>query len=299
MLTVSDHNQHLQRDCTIYPPSTLSVGRPSVTLTEEDISRAKANLDNALGTLEQQLQLKRKALERLQASLSSKADIIQSCQDLLNGPLRSILYAGRHLGTPNPFSHEHALFQRRREQRRRKVLERLTPIIGNAVSTSFQSSIDDGKITMEPAERIEEMATLECASGWISTTLGVTIWFGVRVGNYSTQTMYNVRLSVARQRSRGIVLSRMDPQTDGVIIGLVQLDPLQLQDNEYLDRSLAVTRVLSRTVRLHFDKRQIPGDDVTVNKVTLSIPRFPVVEHCALSWQSSLGKAEFRQHAFR
>ncbi|KAF9993600.1 hypothetical protein BGZ65_010846, partial [Modicella reniformis] len=285
VLILSDPNQHSRRECTIYPASALSFPRPRVPLTEEELTRAKTNLDNALGTLEQQLELKRKRIERLRASLASKADIISGCQELLTGPLCSAFYTGGRLGSA---THEDlGSFQRKRDQRRKKVLERLVPIIGNTLSETFEPSVEDDESNKQQIEESTQLATLECASGYIPSKLGITIWFGVRVWNHSTQTVYNIRLSVGQQSSHGTVLPRMDPQTGGVMLGVVQLEPLMLKDDEYLDRSRATARVLTNTVRLHFDKQQGP-EDVNMNHVTITIPKFPVVEGCSHPWRAWL-----------
>ncbi|KAF9362291.1 hypothetical protein BGX34_006475 [Mortierella sp. NVP85] len=291
VLLLSDRDQSSSKDCTIYPASTLYESGISTALTEESVSKAKANLNNALGTLEQQLQLKRKRIERLQTSLVSKAEIIHDCRDVLSESLSPAFHTGCHLGTFSiPPQKECASFQRKRERRQKKVLERLIPVIGNTVSTSFQWDGKENTLVADLIEHVDQLETLECASGWITTTLGITIWFGVRLWNHSTQTIYNLRLSVAQQRSHGTVLTHMDPQTVAMVLGVVQLDPLTLDDNEYLDKSRAVRRLLANTTTLHFDRRQPLEGNTIMSHSTISIPKFPVLERCELPWRTHLAE---------
>jgi len=290
VLLLSDRDQSSSKDCTIYPASTLYESGTSTTLTEESVSKAKANLNNALGTLKQQLQLKRKRIERLQTSLVSKAEIIHDCRDALSESLSPAFHTGCHLGTFSiPPQEESTSFQRKRERRRKEVLERLIPVIGNTVSTSFQWDGEENTLVADLIEHVDQPETLECASGWITTTLGITIWFGLRVWNHSTQTIYNLRLSVAQRRSHGTMLTHMDPQTGAMILGVIQLDPLTLDDNEYLDKSRAVGKLLSNTTTLHFDRRQPLEGNTVMSHSTISIPKFPVLERCELPWRTHLG----------
>ncbi|KAG0298283.1 hypothetical protein BGZ98_000258, partial [Dissophora globulifera] len=104
------------------------------------VARGKVTLTSARNTLEIQLELKRKKILRLQASLTSKAEIIQDCQDLLSGPLESVFVVqDPETGPPidaggNRKVHvpevKLDLFQWKRQESRKRVLKRLIPIVG-------------------------------------------------------------------------------------------------------------------------------------------------------------------------
>ncbi|KAG0319523.1 hypothetical protein BGZ99_005078 [Dissophora globulifera] len=120
------------------------------------VARGKVTLNSARNTLEIQLELKRKKILRLQASLTSKAEIIQDCQDLLSGPLASVFVVqDPETGPPIDVggnSNAHVpevkldLFQWKRRERRKRVLKRLIPIVGSTVASSAFSALSASDI---------------------------------------------------------------------------------------------------------------------------------------------------------
>ncbi|KAF9549908.1 hypothetical protein EC957_002479 [Mortierella hygrophila] len=79
------HTRKKPVECNLYPAVGLLRPKSAKETTEESKARAKSNLNLALGTLEEQLALKQKRIERLQASLVSKREIIQGCQEMMTG----------------------------------------------------------------------------------------------------------------------------------------------------------------------------------------------------------------------
>ncbi|KAG0296121.1 hypothetical protein BGZ96_010156 [Linnemannia gamsii] len=63
------HTRQRPMECDLYPAVDFSRPRTATETTEESKARAKSNLASAHGTLEEQLALKQKRIERLQASL--------------------------------------------------------------------------------------------------------------------------------------------------------------------------------------------------------------------------------------
>ncbi|KAG0376167.1 hypothetical protein BGX24_008183 [Mortierella sp. AD032] len=77
------HTRQQPMECDLYPAVGFSRSKTVMDITDESKARAKSNLESALGTLEEQLALKQKRIERLQASLVSKKEIVQGCQEMM------------------------------------------------------------------------------------------------------------------------------------------------------------------------------------------------------------------------
>ncbi|KAG0071760.1 hypothetical protein BGZ89_009525 [Linnemannia elongata] len=224
------HMRQKPLECNLYPAVGFLHPKPAMETTHESKAREKSNLNSALGTLEEQLALKQKKIERLQASLVGKREIIQGCQEVISDSLRFSLFSG--LG---PRMQEGSvLSQQRKDQRRKRLLERLVPIVGSTVATSFQSEFDD-----RGAEKvkIESLDILECTAGWVTTSSRDLMWLGVKVKNTSDQPLFHLRLSVAQQNSRGCSIPRLESQGTDVLLGVVEVDRKWLDDFELLDRS--------------------------------------------------------------
>ncbi|KAF9929913.1 hypothetical protein BGZ67_006042 [Mortierella alpina] len=256
--------------CTIYPSSAQPLPPASIPMTDEENKKAMSSLNCTLGALEGQLDNARKKVQRLQSSLASKSEIIQNCQDLMSGPLCSVFVSGGgSLTNSSTAQEELQLFQRKRQQQQRRVLERLKPIVGSTVSEAFHEQAGLGSTL--PLLDVEE-----CNSGWIQSTN--IFWVGAKVRNSSKRPVYNLRLSVVRQQLHGRSITQLEPQKSGWVLSVVDIDPSTLEDAEFLDRPLALIRLLSDAIFLHFDLTEEPVGEGAAHHVTHAIPKFFILK---------------------
>ncbi|KAF9184076.1 putative choline transporter, neither null mutation nor overexpression affects choline transport [Haplosporangium sp. Z 767] len=249
-------------------------------------------MESVHGSLGEQLESAKKRIERLEASLVSKREIIQGCQDLLSGQLRSVFVTGDGSRRSNDLAstYELAFFQKKREQRLKCVLERLVPIVGSTVATSFLGRVDSSS-SDEP--KVEELQIEERAAGWIASKSKNIIWVGIRTRNHSEHAFFDLHLSVALQNSHSGGLARLEPHSTGLLVGYIDVDMLRLTDEEFMDNSLALKRILSRTALLHFSRNQNPEDaHVMLGHATIPIPKFPIHEQLPPDWLQPLSTME-------
>ncbi|KAG0209283.1 hypothetical protein BGX33_005709 [Mortierella sp. NVP41] len=270
-------------ECDFYPAVGFTRSKSALDTTDESRARAKSNLDSALGTLEEQLALKQKRIERLQASLVSKREIVQGCQDMMTGSLRHTLFSGLGLRIQDDSM---LLQQRKRDQRRNRLLDRLVPIVGNTVATSFQAEFDESESERDKTESLE---ILECTAGWITSLSRALIWFGVKVKSTSEQSLFHLRLSVAQQSSRGRCIHRLESQETEVLLGTVEVDKGALDDDELLDRSKALSRILRHAVLLHYSPYEGQDNYESLNSSTLLMPAFTRQDIPPVAWKTFLG----------
>ncbi|KAG0357083.1 hypothetical protein BGZ54_000460, partial [Gamsiella multidivaricata] len=295
VLILTGRSQHTTLNCTIYPASPRVLMGLQTAPTDEGVARAKIHMESAHTALEQQLELKQKRIQRLQDSLVSKGDIIQDCQDMMAGPLRSIFNTGGDHSFNDFINREGlVLLQRKRMERQRRVLERLIPIVGNTLTPTLFAQPNNGTSDTEildavnlvsPDDPGNLLVTTKSAAGWISPD---SVWFGVEVRNQSKETLYNIRLSASQYNMRGSHIPRLRPKNCSLLLGVIQVESSLLADDEYLDRSRTVQRVLSNTVHVLFDHKQSRDEDAGMNSVSFSIPRFPDLAHCFQEWQTPL-----------
>lgn len=276
------HTRQKPMECTLYPAVGFLRPKTAIEATDESKAHAKSNLNSALGTLEEQVALKQKRIERLQASLVSKREIIQGCQEMMSDSLRFSFFSG--LGPR--MQKDSVLSQRRRDQRQKRFLERLVPIVGSTVATSFQSEFDDRGAEMV---KIESLDILECTAGWVTSASRDLIWLGVKVKNTSDQALFHLRLSVAQQNSRGRSITRLESQGTGVLLGMVEVDKRWLDDFELLDRSKAFVRILTDALLLHYSPQEGQENSESLNSSTLLVPRFTRQDTPPDAWRRSLG----------
>ncbi|KAI1318011.1 hypothetical protein EDD11_007394 [Mortierella claussenii] len=295
VLVLNNKHQQIPLRCHIYPelppyPRPIPVSNSVM----ESVSRAESNLDSTLDTLEQQLEIKRKRIEHLRASLISKSEIIQDCQDLMRGPLRSVFMVGDNPISPSDDTSGAVgprLLQRKREQFRKRILERLVPIIGSTVDSGFTRANELDETETKHSEVKPMVDILNCSSGWISHHDGCTIWLGAEFKNLSKATLFNLRLSVSQRESCGQILSSLNPAATSRLIAVVQVSFSELKDDEYFDRSLAVSRILSSAVLLHVDQKAAVTDDDTLQHNTFMMTMPSVHQLCPESWRTLLETA--------
>lgn len=268
--------------CTVYPPSAQCPSPASIPMTGEENKKAMSNLNCTLGALEGHLENARKRIQRLQSSLASKSEIIQNCQDLMSGPLRSAFVSGGgSLINSSIAQEELRSFQRKKQLRQRRVLERLKPIVGDTVSGSFHEQAG-----LKPTLPLLEVE--ECTTEWIQSTN--IFWVGAKVRNSSERAVHNLRLSVVQQQLRGRSITRLDPHKSGSVLCVVDLDPLTLEDAELLDRTIALKRLLKDSLLLHFDQTDEQVEDGAVYHDTIAIPTFTILDGPRQEWHSLLGR---------
>ncbi|KAK3848189.1 MAG: hypothetical protein J3R72DRAFT_92554 [Linnemannia gamsii] len=275
------HTRQRPMECDLYPAFGFSRSKTAMDITDESKARAKSNLESALGTLEEQLALKQKRIERLQASLVSKKEIVQGCQEMMAGSLRFALFSG--LG---PRAQEDSVLSRRkRDQRRKRLLDRLVPIVGSTVATSFQLEFDDRETVKDKNEPLE---TLECTAGWMTTVSRDVIWFGVKVRNTSDQALFHLRLLAGQQNSHGRSIPRLEGQGTDVLLGAIEVDARTLGVDELLDRPKALARILTNTVLLHYSPQKGQDNYESLSSSTLLVPAFTRQDAPPIAWRSSL-----------
>ncbi|KAG0012602.1 hypothetical protein BGZ80_011632, partial [Entomortierella chlamydospora] len=226
-------------------------------------------MESTVGALEKQLELRRKKIQRLEESLASKNHIVQGCQDIVDGPLRFVFDTGGlgWISEESMPSDVLSIFQKKRFERRKRILERLVPIVGETVITNLSSNTESKMETEDtPADPLH---VLECASGWIASTSGGIVWFGAHIENQSKQSLFNIRLSVAQHDSRGLKLSRLEPGSTSLLAGFIRMDISELDDDEYLDKSLVTKRLMSGAVRLHLDREFNQNDGADMYHSTI------------------------------
>ncbi|KAF9133434.1 hypothetical protein BGW39_009745 [Mortierella sp. 14UC] len=275
------HTRQRPMECDLYPAVGFTRSKAVTDATDESKARVKINLDSALGTLEEQLALKQKRTERLQASLVSKKEIVQSCQDIMSGSLRSALFSG--LGPR--VQEDSALLKRKRDQRRKRLLERLVPIVGRTVATSFQAEFNDRG---PEKDKDEPLDILECTAGWMTSASRDAIWLGVKVKNISDQALFHLRLSVAQQNSRGRSIPRLESQAIDVVLGTIEVDTKMLGDDEILDRSKALARILNHSVLLHHSSQEGQDNSGSLSSSTVLVPAFTRQDTPPAAWRRFL-----------
>jgi hypothetical protein len=277
------------------------------TSSTRDPERAKAHLIIAEDAIKMQVQQQKLKIVRLQAALVVKKDIIDDCQDLLKGPLHSIFTTG---GGPTvgvsssseSYSHpinELDLYKRVRDKRRKRIMERLVPIVGDTVARSFHNNETEKEPpTLETSDSTSPiMETWDCTTGWITTYSRTTLWLGTRCKNKSSKmSIRDLSHSIDLQDTNGAIIPRLLPQESCAIISLVHVDSTTLQDNEYLDREKAAKRILSESVHVHYytaaeqmgDKEENTQGQVVPTVV--SIPNFLYEKEIPGRWMQDLGK---------
>ncbi|KAF9156007.1 hypothetical protein BG015_007685 [Linnemannia schmuckeri] len=269
-------------ECDLYPAIGSLRSKAAMDTTDESKARAKSNLDSALGTVGEQLALKQKRIERLQASLVSKREIIQSCQDMMSDSLRFSLFSGLGL----KIQEDSVLSQRRRDQRRKRLLDRLVPIVGSTVATSFQSEFDDRGPERSKTDSLE---ILNCTAGWVASASRDLIWLRVKIKNTSDQALFHLRLSVAQQNSRGRSVPRLERQRTDVLLGMIEADRRSLDYYDLLDRSKALARILMDAVMLHYSLQEGQDNYESLTSSTLLVPKFTRQDTPPDAWRHSLG----------
>jgi hypothetical protein len=269
-------------ECDLYPAISFSRSRATIETTEESKARAKSNLDSARGTLEEQSTLKQKRIQRLQTSLTSKREIIQGCQDMMSESLRNSFFSG--LGPR--IQDDSVLSQRRKDQRRKRLSDRLVSIVGSTVATSFQAEFDDREPMRAKAEALE---ILECTAGWVNSASRNLIWFGAKIKNTSDQALYHIRLSVAQRNSRGRTVPRLASQGTDAIMGTIEVDGMSLDDSELLDRSKALSKILTNAVMLHYSPLAGQDNYGSLDSSAFLIPTFIRQDRPTDAWSSFIG----------
>ena len=263
-----------------------------------DPDRAKANLNLAQDAIKKQVLQQQEKIRRLQDALVTKKDIIDDCQGLLTGPFRSVFVTGGGpaTGVSSTSSHSESeleLYKRVRDKRRKKILDRLVPIVGDTVARSFQDGAN------EPANTDKDSGQLDiwdCTAGWIRSKSRSILWLGANCRNKSAVTLRNVSLSIALQETNGTVISSLAPQESRGLMCLLQVDLMSLQDEEYTDRDQAVRRILSNCVLVHFIPDQMgekvggAEDQESPVSVPISISDISVEKQIPSRWLHGLGK---------
>ncbi|KAF9361089.1 hypothetical protein BGX26_005956 [Mortierella sp. AD094] len=249
-----------------------------MTSKKDDVARSIANMESTVGALERQLELRRKKIQRLEESLASKNHIVQGCQDIVDGPLRFVFDTGGlgQMSEESMPSEVLSIFQKKRFERRKRILERLIPIVGETVVTNFSSNTESKTATEDVPTH--PLHVLECASGWMASDSGGIVWFGAHIENQSKQSLFNIRLSAAHHDSHGLKLSRLEPGSTGLLVGFIRMDISDLDDDECLDKSLVTKRLMSGSVRLHLDRKfdQNDGSDMYHSTILMTTRAFPL-----------------------
>ncbi|KAG0045395.1 hypothetical protein BGZ83_009396 [Gryganskiella cystojenkinii] len=282
-----------------------------MSTTESSTKRAAVHLDIAQHAIQLQVQQQEKTIQRLQNALVTKKDILEDCQELLTGPLRSAFATG---GGPTaalssswlsssstiPEVDNADLFKRVRDRRRKRIMERLVPIVGDTVAArSFQPDEE-----LEPRKDVEQdyrtgsaIDTYDSTAGWIEFKSRIIVWVGTRCQNISGLHLRNLSLSVALQETKGHIVSSLAPKESCSLISVIDVDDLSiLDDEEYKHPQKLVERILARPVLVHYssvadeikDKAGITGGQPTLSSV--SIPDFAVGRTMASRWQTVLEK---------
>ncbi|KAF9112559.1 hypothetical protein BGX27_003194 [Mortierella sp. AM989] len=290
LLIFPENNGQETIPCLIFPRSARPNTSSNMASGQEDVTRAVANMDSTLEALERQLELKRQKIQRLEESLTSKSEIIQGCQDMVDGPLRSVFNTGGVCQTyeDSTPSDVLAIFQKKRLERRKRVLERLIPIVGRTVVTDFTSAVDNDNTVVEGDLLTQPVHILECVSGWIESTSEGIVWFGVHIENQSEQPLFNVHLSVAQHDSCGLNLSRLETRSTGLIVGAIRVNLLELNDDEYLEKSLVTERLMAGMVRLHLDQKLDQKDGPDMYHRSLLMTSISALDYCPKIWRSAL-----------
>ncbi|GJJ77399.1 hypothetical protein EMPS_09758 [Entomortierella parvispora] len=224
-----------------------------------DPDRARAHLNLAQDAIKKQVLQQQEKIRRLQDALVTKKDIIDDCQSLFSGPLRSVFVTGGGPTTGVSSTSLHSeneleLYKRVRDKRRRKIMDRLVPIVGDTVAQTFQNGINT------PTDADNDSGQLDiwdCTAGWVTSKSRTILWMGTKCRNKSKVTLRNISLSVALQETSGIVISSLAPQARCELTSFFQVDLMSLSDVEYTNRDQATRRILSNSVQVHYTSHQI------------------------------------------
>ncbi|KAF9401364.1 hypothetical protein BGZ94_005224, partial [Podila epigama] len=199
---------------------------------------AKASLESARGTVENQLSLCRQRAGRLQATLNSKRQVIDFCQSGFTEDFRSTFW----LPTPasTVVSAESHCLESRREIIRSRMLTHLLSIVGRPTSQSNPSSSTSSS----------PIIVLNSCGGCFEILSRIQLWVGIRIKNGGTDILSNVHLSIAGQSSKGQVISSLASSACCNVACVV--DTGMLASKESLGKA---AKILRESVGLHFERR--------------------------------------------
>ncbi|KAF9435869.1 hypothetical protein BGZ76_005340 [Entomortierella beljakovae] len=241
-------------------------------------------MDSALVALKKQQELRLNKIQRLEESLASKREVIQSCQEMADGPLRDVF---RMDGVNHSFEDSMPiellqLLRMKRSERRKRVLDRLTPIIGRTIDSGFLPNLNQDSSSSAVSSPTQPIRTLECVSGWLKTATRKILWIGAHIENQSDQVLSNLYLTISQYNCSGQKLPQVVPQSTGLVVILVQID--SSDQNESTNRSRVEMELNSSTVRLHVEQTL----DQNVIQYSVLMTNIRLVDNCPNIWRSAL-----------
>ncbi|KAF9582983.1 hypothetical protein BGW38_010479 [Lunasporangiospora selenospora] len=248
------------------------------------VQRAQTNLEDALKSIREQIDKKRKRDASIQRILNNKHEVVNNLYENLNGPLRNVLASDApQLSIRDPtLLQESNIFQRKQTLYRDKVVKRLTCITGNVQRIEYPS-----ECTQEDAERTLEMSQHE--SGQILSKSGdLILWRSLRVRNLSDARLFKLRLLLGHDQSVSCVVPCLEQEESALLVSAIVLDRSFLENSLLSAETPLASRLFSEPSLVHMSRNsynQHPLDDCLV---TFAAPTFPFSDHTPASVHSIL-----------
>ncbi|KFH64439.1 hypothetical protein MVEG_09175 [Podila verticillata NRRL 6337] len=253
-------------DCLSYstfPVMSIDTSIP-LTTSSQSASREKTSLECAQGMVGLQMDIWLQKSERFKSALSSKRDTIQRCRISLSEDSRSMFALGRPLSTKS--LNDSPTFRTKRDLYRRRVLERLTPIIGATVQSSSTAACPN------------PISSMESTAGWVVSCTRTLLWVSVEIKNETEGILENLRLCTVGLSSRGHTVSTLHPRSTCNVACVMEI-------RDY--RAKSMMNSLPGQLRLHYNQPSTLGFSARM-PCTVAIPRVALVPAVTPAWNVGL-----------
>lgn len=255
-------------DCLSYstfPVISIDTSIP-LTTSSQSASREKTSLECAQGMVGLQMDIWLQKSERFKSALSSKRDTIQRCRISLSEESRSMFALGGPISTRS--LSDSPTLRSKTDLYRRRVLERLTPIIGAALQTSTTSACPN------------PISFVECTAGWVVSCTRTLLWVCVEIKNETEGILENLRLCTVGLSSRGHTVSALYPRRTCNVACVMEIRDC---------RAKSMMNILSSQVQLHYNRLSSLGSTVRI-PCTVAIPKVAHVPAVKSAWSAGLGE---------
>lgn len=255
-------------DCLSYntfPVMSIDTSIP-LTTPSQSASREKTSLECAQGMVGLQMDIWLQKSKRFKLSLSSKRDTIQRCHFSLSEESRSMFALGGPLSTRS--LSDSPTLRTKRDPYRRRVLERLTPIIGATVQSSSTTACPN------------PITFVESTAGWVVSCTRTLLWVFVEIKNETEGILENLRLCTVGLSSRGHTVSTLHPRRTCNVACVMEI-------RDY--RAKSMMKSLPTQLRLHYNQPSALGSSARI-PCTVAIPRVALVLAVKSAWNAGLGE---------
>lgn len=254
-------------DCISYNtfPASLDASIP-LTTSSQSAPREKNSLELAQDMVGLQMEILLHKSEHFKSTLSNKHDAIQRCHTSLSDELQLTFALGGPMSTMS--LSDSPVLRKKRNLYRKRILERMTPILGDAVQSNSTTACPTS------------ISFVESAAGWIVSGTQTFLWICIETRNETEGTLENLQLCTVGLSSRGHTISTLDPRGSCNIFCVIETP-----DN----RAKSMAEILPSRLRLHYDQPLV-HDPSARYPCTISIPGVTHVQAVKSAWRAALGE---------